>query len=862
MSKFNTFIKSLLVVTTLFVASCGKDLQDDVTSLKDRVTNLEMLVSDLEDAINSGKLITTVDKFDANGTTPSGWKITFSDNKTIDIFNGVKGDTPYVWINGKGNWATALNAKPADSDNAKYEIKVNGQSVKAYGTAVRTKNIDGYVGFEEYDPVSGEIKATVKTTIPYDHKNYITAIVDNGESVTFSIDSKDYTLAKAAVYPMSITVIRDRAYVIKGGTVAFHIAVNPSTNKLYEKKDFALSYEADYAYTRGANPDFIKIKSVTPSSTKGMYIMVLEWAESNTWFAKDAAIFIVLNFTDAKNQAAKVVSATPLIMNEEYVRLTNSHVYGVDDITMFSDEVCTDSITLINYHKGYINELLFTSYTPQSGSASNPLYIKPIKRYYNEDDIYKFSVIPHTAPNATVWPKDIYMRSTEVSVNITDQGRPAVPEQPAIPEIAQPAIPGIPRIPQNTVTTKFVVYVFRATADKVIYTHTFDPYWLPNATINYTPTVMLGSEISKSGYNSDDWTVSLDTQVLKKDGTTTPMLNNITPDVTKFNNNNNFTISYLINKTITAGNYSIELNMLARSNSPRLTGLARERRFKIILEFKIVNPVFQVTLKKHADFNPTLGVYRTNKITNVNISNLFDTQSTQMISVASDLKPARATLQYSFVTEHQHGALGIFFAPYPAVIAPVAADWGSSMAIKKPIDVKVKLTLGQEIPVQIVCKDAAGKVVEIHAEGKVEVQYDRLNLSRVTATTTTFNGNYSEMLQTGIDISVDETNWAPKTSANIELDPSMIKSIVYSDSGTVNIEAPESLPNGLDGQKVMTINSLTGVVMSIDGKAWSNPKAVLFQNFKVTYTDIWDNTASTIIKVRVKNNSTPTSVTF
>ena len=84
----------------------------------------------------------------------------------------------------------------------------------------------------------------------------------------------------------------------------------------------------------------------------------------------------------------------------------------------------------------------------------------------------------------------------------------------------------------------------------------------------------------------------------------------------------------------------------------------------------------------------------------------------------------------------------------------------------------------------------------------------------------------------------------------------MIQSIVYSEVGTVECQGG-TLPSGLAGKKILSIDAATGLVKSIDGMTWENPDAVLYQTFRVTYTDIWGNSAAKDVNVYVKSNSVP-----
>lgn len=874
------WILSLLVaMLTLTFSSCNKDLEDDVNNLKDRVTTLEESVDLLQKAIESGKLITNVSPVEATSTTSGGWKITFSDNSSITINNGndgatgpqgpegpqgptgpegpqgIQGLTPYIWVNSVGNWASNLGSKPADSDNSTYEIKINGKSIKANGVSMRIVNKGGYVAFEEYDAITNVVINTVTTTFPFEGGKIITVITETPESVTFTIDGKDYQLAKAAVYPASITVIRDKDYVIKGGTVEFNIAVNPATSKIYEKTDFELDFEKNYTRAYGVDPDFITIKEVKPfENIKGQYTMTLEWKAAANGFVKDAAIFIVLNYTDVKGKVSQIVSATPIIMNEKYVSITNENVLDVKDIVMFTDETVTDSVRLSNYHEGYVNTV---EYAYEAYPSRDPVAINPLTRYLTPgNDKYKFTVVPFPGDNTTVWTDGVFSRHTDVTVTVTDHGRDAVPEVKAKPEIGQPSIPMIPEIKPNPIEEKFCVTVYKVPADGVIFAHDFQDRWLPNTAVDYTLTQTLNDAFEASGYDAADWNFVIKSQELKLNGALTTMDRKVAADISKFDAANNFTVSYKLLPTIDAGKYEVLLTFTATYKTTRPAGMSKTREFKVKLTFNVVAPKFQIHYNGgHTLIGSGEDTYNTYDLTDVAIDFLFDVKSNKNISKATDVTPNELPLAYDYdLTTPEQGSQGIRFNPYPAVQAPVVTDWGISMFLKKPITAHVKLATGQSIPVSILCKENPNVQ---HSISVLYVQYNRLNLDHVTAVTEQFAGNYSEMVNIGIDIS-ENNNFTPEAVDNTELHPTMINSIVYSAQG--NVKCDTGLPIGLDGRKIMQINAKTGMVTSVTGVSWENPEAVLYQDFRVTYTDIWGNSVHKDVRVFVKSNDKPNLV--
>lgn len=856
--KLNTrFLKWAVASLILLFSStsCNKDLKNDINDLKDRVTTLEESVDLLDKAMASGKLIAEVSPVASTQTGQGGWLITLSDKSTIPIKTGSA--VPYIWINSTGNWASYLGLKPADQNNPLWEIKLNGQSVKAKGGSVRVINKNRFIALEENDAMT-ETTQTVVTVFPFDEKAVISAFVETGEAIQFNIGGKEYKMAKVPVYPASITVIRDKDYVIKGGTVDFEIAVNPTNSKVYEKENFELSFEKNYTKAYGVAPDFIKIKDVKPSTKiKGQYTMTLEWAESETEFAKNAAIFIVLNCKDIDGNITQIISSTPVIMNEKYVSIKAENVLDMKDVVMFTDETYTDFTQLANYHKGYVNKV---EYALAANPVSDPVALNPLTRYVNPyGDKYKFTIVPFAGDVTTVWPNGVIKRVTNITVSVTDYGRKAVDEIPAKPEIAQPLVPGIPAIPPTTINKDFGVTVYKVPADGIILRKNFQDRWLPNKTVDYTLTQALTTAFEDNGYKIADWDFTIKAQDLQlynaKDDlwSSKPMEGRVTPDITTFSQDKNFSVSYKLLPTIDAGKYQVQLTIAAASKKVRPEGMKQLREFKIQLLVNVVAPKYQILYNgEHNLVGDNSDTYVTTTLKDVRIDFLFDVESNKNISKETDVTPNAAPLAYDYdLTDPRHGAQGIRFSPYPAVKAPLVTEWGTNMSIKKAITANVKLATGQSIPVNIICKSDHAA---LHSNSVLYVEYTRLYLVSVDAVKENFAGNYNAMITNGINIATG-SNFTPISVDGKALDPTTISTVVFSAQG--NVQSTGTLPNGLTGKQIMTINANTGMVTSIDGLTWENPDAVLFQVFRVTYTDIWGNTAHKDVKVNVKSNSVP-----
>jgi hypothetical protein len=96
---------SLFFITLILQTQCQKfdEIDERFEQLEQRVSNLEDATKALQDAINAGALITKVEK------TETGFKVTFSDNTSIDIYNGIDAITPLLLIDMDGFWTISYD---------------------------------------------------------------------------------------------------------------------------------------------------------------------------------------------------------------------------------------------------------------------------------------------------------------------------------------------------------------------------------------------------------------------------------------------------------------------------------------------------------------------------------------------------------------------------------------------------------------------------------------------------------------------------------------------------------------------------------------------------------------------------------
>ena len=146
--------------------SCS-DIKSDIEDLQNRVDNIESQLKALSDAYNSGKIIKDVSEYSEAGQT--GYTITFSDNSSIIVYNGV---TPTLAINAQGYWEVSY-------DNGKTFAKLTDSE----GNPVMSRGKDGL----SVRVVVGE---TGKYVIESYYESEPNAVVESIETPCSSASSK------------------------------------------------------------------------------------------------------------------------------------------------------------------------------------------------------------------------------------------------------------------------------------------------------------------------------------------------------------------------------------------------------------------------------------------------------------------------------------------------------------------------------------------------------------------------------------------------------------------------------------------------------------------------------------------------
>lgn len=869
MKIFKLMILSLAMVTWLGGCMDVNDdidqLKKDVSALGERLTTTEDAVKSLQADISAGKLITSVNPYTDPSTGVKGWEIVFSDDSKkyiLDGETGADGKTPFVWINDNGNWAVSAdgNGKPADSNNAKYEIKnAQGLPIISEGISMKvvriTKNGVDYIGFQQYyKATNANVGEPIETNFPFDGGKIITAIGQSDDTYTFTIDGVDYILPRAAIYPTSVTVLRYATSVIKGGELTFGVRVNPSDITTITKEDVSLIYVESYKSkaSYGVVPDFITVKDFTPTDVKGEYKVDLSWAKGRV-FPKDAAIYVVVHYTDTRGEAGKaceVTSSTPIILNEQYVSLLDRHVKDLPDVYIFADEVYVDSVRLVGYHEDYINTIthVLTTVKPIDCTGVD------IRSSGLPTDKFKFSI--SGCNNHTHGEYDVVTK-------VTDHGRAKVDAIPADPYTNTPGTPEMPAIPANTVNKTFKVYNYYV-LDYVV-DHKIADRWLPNATYSMEKNAL--DTMIREGYRTEDnWSFEITKfdYRLTKDGVkgfVTPLPASITTDITNFSAAGNYSIKVGVDNTVDYGTHEVYAHVKATTSS-RHHSLDSERTFIIRFIFTLVPPMFEVNLKSV----PVDGVfaatntYTTYKNEDVVLADVINVASNKNVSqLHADIAKLGAPLAYTYAApqdiKHEQG---LYFSVYPKVNKPATPTaWPQTT----PVRAYVKLATGQEIPVMILKSNGSNGSDPVigGAKGLFNILHAKPVFTGIEVAQAEFYTSYNKLQSTTLDISKTVNALAnftaEATNGTVTKQPlpaNCIASITYAVTGVVRAVDGAALPSGLP-TTLLKVNA-AGAVSAVDHSTWVDNRT-LCQDVAVTITDIWGNAKSATVTVYFNSSS-------
>lgn len=171
------------VLLTGGMVSCS-DYDDDINSLNDRVAAVEETVKGLQEKINAGCVITSVDP------TENGVKVTLSNGESFELLNGAPGAAATVEIGENGNWFINGEDTGKPSRGEKGEQGEPGED----GTAATGKYYKpGENGYWIEVTVGADGKETeTETTISWTPEGTMTAVWDSENGKLLVSNVKGY----------------------------------------------------------------------------------------------------------------------------------------------------------------------------------------------------------------------------------------------------------------------------------------------------------------------------------------------------------------------------------------------------------------------------------------------------------------------------------------------------------------------------------------------------------------------------------------------------------------------------------------------------------------------------------------------
>lgn len=193
MNKLKKFTFPMLTFLVMLV-SCSRfeNIEQRLDTLEQKVETLEQAVIALRSAYEGGKIITAIDVVD------NGYRITFSDNTTININHGKNGTTPILSIDAEGYWIASYDNgetfQMLKDSQGNPIVGIGRDGVDGNdGVSVRVVlNEAGYYVFETYyygDP--NIVIDSIETNYTSDKSKILSSIVENPDDATITITTAD-----------------------------------------------------------------------------------------------------------------------------------------------------------------------------------------------------------------------------------------------------------------------------------------------------------------------------------------------------------------------------------------------------------------------------------------------------------------------------------------------------------------------------------------------------------------------------------------------------------------------------------------------------------------------------------------------
>ena len=441
--------KSIILLLSVIICcfSCSK-----IDELEDRINIIEQQLSELTSAYESGKIIKDV-KACTNGDL-TGWTITFSDNQSINIYNGVDGKdgiTPILNVNPDGFWEVSYDNGVTfnlltDSEGNYFTSKgKDGASVRI------AVSEDGYYVFElYYNSNPDNVIESIKTPMSSSPSNSIKSIVKDQYSGTITLEMADgsvYQFNLDVTYPTGIVVLAETVFLPREGKTSFAFRVNPSNavvdlNLDQENPMFQLDMvlgEMTRSYV--TKPEYYSIDVIEASTDKdgnvieGQYVVTVKDLGVSEDYCQGAAI--VLNTKDAQGDKIQISSDIFKIMTPDKLQFTtfsinNSYAtnledkfidvklpYGTDIKALRPDFVVSEGVVKVN-------DVEITPNTPLDFSSPVEFTITGNEGFEDKYIVsISFSGLPvvyiNTKNGAPIVSKEDWLEDSEIFITNADE---------------------------------------------------------------------------------------------------------------------------------------------------------------------------------------------------------------------------------------------------------------------------------------------------------------------------------------------------------------------------------------------------------------------------------------------------------
>lgn len=242
----NALLFSAALLSTGMVSSC-KDYDDDINTLRDRVSAVETSIAELQKQIQEGKWVTSFEQ------SAKGYVLTLSDGSKLEIKNGEKGDTGAAGQNGT-SWKI--------DDTTKEWVKVNPDGTEEK-TGIIAEGAKGDQGEQGPQGPAGENGKSPK--------------IENGVWMVWDDEKGDYVEAGSAVGTASYIVEYDAYWELNmvvadaegNPSTKFAKIILPKTAEISSLEVYALSEDGTSLGTPNIDLSIGRVKGNKPVEFNG-----------------------------------------------------------------------------------------------------------------------------------------------------------------------------------------------------------------------------------------------------------------------------------------------------------------------------------------------------------------------------------------------------------------------------------------------------------------------------------------------------------------------------------------------------------------------------------------------------------------